>query len=72
MDRLCGRFFDAEDAQAPAAPVTVCSQVTPFRLGVHFDGDEQAASAGDADDQEQAMAPGGIVGFSLEYEQIGC
>merc|ERR1719367_1546596 len=46
-DVFCGRYFAAATAAA-AADATVCSRVTPFRLGVHFDGHEavQAVAAG--------------------------
>merc|ERR1711963_1030188 len=47
-DVLCGRYFAAATAAAAAAAAdaTVCSRVTPFRLGVHFDDFEAVQAAG--------------------------
>jgi hypothetical protein len=46
----------------------------PFRLHFSTDGDEVTAAAGGgvADRNEVALAPGGIVGFSLAFSQIDC
>merc|ERR1712241_1514084 len=80
-DVFCGRYFAAATAAAAAAAAdaTVCSRVTPFRLGVHFDGHEavRAVAAGmmpmfgkaNADEASGAAAVNdatlGIFGFSL-------
>jgi len=83
-DVLCGRYFAA--AAAAAADATVCSRVTPFRLGVHFDGHEavQAVAAGmmpmfgkaNVDEASGAAAANdatlGIFGFSLGFRQMAC
>jgi len=82
-DVLCGRYFNAA---AAAADATVCSRVTPFRLGVHFDGHEavQAVAAGmmpvfgkEAVDEASGNAAVndetlGVFGFSLGFRQMAC
>jgi len=87
-DVFCGRFF----TQVAAGPMSmqdrsICSRVTPFRLGVHFDDHEAVGlAAGDsvvamAKDNEASAAtaaagapttPLGIQGFSLGFAQLGC
>jgi len=88
-DVFCGRFFTA--LAAPAAMTmldgSICSRVTPFRLGVHFDDFENVGDA--AADSAAAMAknnevsaataaagapttPLGVQGFSLGFAQLGC
>merc|ERR1712223_588165 len=80
-DVLCGRYF-AQGAAA-AADATVCSRVTPFRLGVHFDGHEAAGAAakamlGQANVNEGSAgaavndSPLGVFGFSLGFRQMAC
>jgi len=79
-DLFCGRFLNA--AAAAMTDETICSRVTPFRLGVFFDGTESTGAAGDAgaadaaDTQEAsgtaAGSPIGTQGFSLGFEQIAC
>jgi len=79
-DLFCGRFLNAADQMTDE---TICSRVTPFRLGVFFDGTESTGAAGDAaavamTDTQEASAtaanssPIGTQGFSLGFEQIAC
>jgi len=80
-DQFCGRFFNAN---AAVGDLTVCSAVTPFRLGVHFDDFEAtgaAAAAGvvamvNANEASSAAVgptePLGVQGFSLGFAQITC
>merc|ERR1712029_1084905 len=91
FDVFCGRYFAPNTAPpavgAPAAQamdLTICSRVTPFRLGVHFDGHEavQAVAAGmmpmfgkaNVDEASGAAAANdatlGIFGFSLGFRQM--
>jgi len=81
-DVFCGRYF-APDTAVPAAQTmdaTVCSRVTPFRLGVHFDGHEVVAAGGvgtvnmnEANYGAAASdAPLGLFGFSLGFRQMAC
>merc|ERR1712048_446410 len=86
-DIFCGRFFTAAAAMS-MMDRSVCSRVTPFRLGVHFDdfenvGDGAADSAaGQAKNNEVSAAtsnatpapttPLGTQGFSLGFAQLGC
>ena len=44
----------------------------PFTVTFVTDGDEVAATAGDANTDELNAAPGGIVGFKLDYQQLSC
>jgi len=83
-DRFCGRYFNA--AGGAAADGSVCSRVTPFKLGVHFD-DHEAVGTGLVADAILAKAqtnegsagaagpprpPLGIMGFQLGFAQLGC
>ncbi|TRY72707.1 hypothetical protein TCAL_13001 [Tigriopus californicus] len=74
QERLCGRILsaitgkmaaDVYDNTDPTKSASVCSKNTPFVIGFKSDGDEVAA-------EEMGGAPGGIVGFSLNYQQIKC
>lgn len=68
--RFCGRFLMTGDNLVPAAVaniVSICSYVTPFRVGVNFDADEVGTGAPDATDAEDNAFPGGIIGFALCY-----
>ena len=49
-------------------------QSIPFRFTFKTNENENTvgANANDADDNEQNGTPGGIVGFSLNYEQQSC
>jgi len=80
-DIFCGRYLNGADAQETDG--SVCSRVTPFKLGVRFDDFEAtdgatAATAGAADMQEASGTaansnnPLGISGFSLGFEQLTC
>jgi len=81
---FCGRYFNAADAMDFDA--TICSRVAPFKLGVHFDGFEQTAAAGDAaatmaniQETSTTAAVAGVIdeplgtsGFSLGFSQLAC
>jgi len=86
-DVFCGRFLSQGAAAASMMDRSVCSAVTPFRLGVHFDDYEAVGTA--AASNAAAMAkinevsaagqaagaadtPLGIQGFSLGFAQLGC
>merc|ERR1712241_1277264 len=79
-DALCGRYFS--QGAAVAMDTTVCSRVTPFRLGVHFDGYEAVSGAAPAvgaakiDESSSGVAvndsPLGVFGFSLGFRQMAC
>ncbi len=51
-------------------------RASPFRLTFKTDADEvsdaTAAADEEADVEEQSEAPGGIIGFSLDYQQQPC
>merc|ERR1712150_346642 len=78
-DQFCGRFFNAN---AAVGDLTVCSAVTPFRLGVHFDDFEATGAATAAgvvamvnvnEASSAAVGPTeplGVQGFSLGFAQI--
>jgi len=75
-NRFCGRGFSTSTAGVASAPAltgaayTVCSRVNPFTVGVHLDADEQVSGDGNtALLNEQAIFPGGIIGFDLGYFQ---
>jgi len=82
-DVFCGRYFSTV-AAGGTTDVTVCSRVTPFRLGVHFDGFEAVGAAGVAGALGQANSneasagaavndgPLGVFGFSLGFRQMAC
>ena len=45
----------------------------PFRFNVDFDDFEDSeGTAAMANDNDLALAPGGIIGFSLDYTQLAC
>ena len=44
----------------------------PFTITFVTDGDEVSATMGTADTDEINSAPGGIVGFKLDYQQLSC
>lgn len=74
QSRFCGRFLCPTDAcvgNIAANNVSVCSYVTPFRVGVHFDQDEHGNGAATGNVVEDANSPGGIIGFALCYTQPG-
>ena len=53
---------------------TITARVTPFRVSVHFDNNEQntATAADMATVNEFQGGPGGIIGFKLHYWQVSC
>jgi len=71
-DRFCGRYLNA--ANAIQSSVSICTARRPFRITFRTDADEiTSIAAGSADPlDEQAVFPGGIVGFSLAYTQTAC
>ena len=50
------------------------AQTRPFRMTFKTDADEVNTNAGatQADVNEQSVAPAGIIGFSLNFNQIAC
>jgi len=70
VNRICGRFFDIVNTAIAGA--TVCTNQTPFIVGVNFDGNEIVAIDTDASTAETKLHPGGIVGFKLTYFQRTC
>merc|ERR1712187_321784 len=81
-DKFCGRYLNVVDDDTGTADQTVCSRVTPFKLGVRFDNYEATGAAGDAvqaGEQETQEASGataneplGTSGFSLGFQQFTC
>merc|ERR1712142_631422 len=86
-DIFCGRFLsiDANNAGGAMQDGSVCSRVTPFRLGVRFDDQEATgktggtvAQAGMESKQEASGTaaavtnPLGTSGFSLGFRQFAC
>merc|ERR1711953_379247 len=67
-DRFCGRYLGTL-ATVQASVVSVCTASVPYTIGVHMDDIEEHAAIdkGNTGGSEQAVAPGGIVGFSLCY-----
>jgi len=82
-DVFCGRYFSTV-AAGGTTDVTVCSRVTPFRLGVHFDGHEAVGAGANAamfgkESVDEASGKAavndatlGIFGFSLGFRQMAC
>lgn len=66
--RYCGRELGSQ-AGVMAEGISVCTNVTPFKVGVNFDENEVCSAIDDAMTCEFEMGPGGIVGFSLCYTQ---
>jgi len=66
--RFCGRSLNTQNNEA-VGNVSVCSRVTPFTVSVSFDGDEVDAAIAEAKSAEMNKAPGGILGFDLNYVQ---
>jgi len=80
-DIFCGRFLGA--AGGAEEDGSICSRVTPFKLGVRFDNQEATAdgaagAAGNSHEQEASGHSGnnnnplGTSGFSLGFEQFTC
>jgi len=73
--RFCGRFLNTMDKQT--AHATICTQTTPFVVGVVFDDSElNLNDAADMPDMNEIqLVPSGALGFGLNYEQLstgGC
>jgi len=68
--RYCGRILAL--AAAATASATVCTGAAPLRVRVVTDGYEVVSTASKAKTDETHVAPGGIVGFLLKYEQKTC
>ena len=66
MPRYCGTSFDCMQTAVITASgtpdATVCTNMKPFKIGVHSDGVEYA----DSDSTSEAVAPNNY-GFSLNY-----
>jgi len=80
-NRLCGRIFAADEDQtadnvyaAAATAISVCSVARPFRFNVDFDDfeDTVGTDANDDPNNDLGLAPGGIIGFSLDFTQLVC
>jgi hypothetical protein len=70
-EKFCGRVLDRTASSATVGN-SVCTAVRPFQLQFVTDGTEATTAAQDATTNEQFLAPGGIVGFSLNWVQGGC
>jgi len=76
--RFCGRIFAAVPDQSAddvyAAPAnSICSVARPFRFNVDFDNFEDTVGTDAmANDNDLGLAPGGIIGFSLDFTQLVC
>jgi len=79
VSRICGSFWTA--TTSGTAHATACSFSTPFKVGVHFDGDETvfspltAAKQTNNENQFVATSTGaglGYNGFYLNYFQATC
>ena len=67
--RICGRYFRTTIGTGSAE---VCSGHTPFRIGFITNGGESTTNTNDPTTNEQEGAPGGIIGFKLNYVQQMC
>jgi len=76
VSTFCGRelmpadntaWANANGGNAIDAATAVCSSVAPFEVTVNFDDNEAWTAADNADTNEWAKSPGGIIGFSLCY-----
>lgn len=66
VQNFCGRAFNVDNTATTS--ITVCSSHLPFQINY-------AANQNEVDkgkNNEQVAFPGGIVGFSLDYQQIPC
>ena len=78
IDKMCGAYFTATNEAV--VHNTVCTFITPFKLGVHFDDDEAhflPIGATNLDHVENnavftAGAGAGWSGFYLNYWQVAC
>ena len=80
VQKICGSFWNA-DTSAQTTHATACTYSTPFKIGVHMDGEEAIKPAPDAaapelDHPENAPIEGGsgrgFQGFWLNYWQTAC
>ena len=83
VDKVCGILFSAAGITG-VAQTTACTFQTPFRVGVHFDGDEALGHPANAGNDvwsaiENAIGPASTVGegighsgFWLAYWQNTC
>ena len=81
VQRICGSFWNAATT-AGTTHATACSYATPFKIGVHFDGEEAikntppAIAAPNLQYPENAPISGGsgrgYQGFWLNYWQTSC
>jgi len=76
-DKFCGRYLFA--GASDDVDGSVCSRVTPFKLGVRFDNFEGTGAAEGVDLQAaneasgaDATEPLGTTGFSLGFQQFTC
>lgn len=75
--KICGVFFTVSDATI--VHNTICSCVTPFKMGVHFDTDEAYSHTLTANKKTKSenttptLGSGfGLSGFYLDYWQVAC
>jgi len=69
-ERYCGRYLNTADDTA--GNVSICSRIYPFRIGVVTDDTELCTNVAMTQLCEADTAPGGILGFSLNYVQSSC
>jgi len=76
--KFCGRYFGNGNNAGATSVVSKCTSRRPFTITFITDNDElEGTSPADAASQtafnnEQELAPGGIVGFSLDFRQATC
>lgn len=74
INRFCGRCLTASATVCTIAVTTsVCTNRTPWQIGVVTDADEVingTGAVGTSNQAEAALAPGGIMGFSLCYTTL--
>jgi len=74
VSRFCGRVLALGQPLAPGIAIssTICTRALPFRVGVNFNNNEADTGTDAATTGELNEAPGGIVGFKLNYWQGTC
>lgn len=70
FERFCGRYLNV--ITNTEGSVSVCSRIYPFRIGVNFDNTELCTALDMTQLCEADTAPGGIIGFALNYVQGSC
>jgi len=70
VERYCGRYLNT--ATNTAGNVSICSRIYPFRIGVVTDNTELCTAVDMTQLCEADTAPGGIIGFALNYVQSSC